>query len=62
VLAPFDALHRNGSTEVTTLNTTNSTLETVCETLAIIAIGATLAIVICAGICDMPILDFLSLV
>jgi hypothetical protein len=59
VLAPFDALHRNGSTEVTTLNTTNSTLETACETLAILVIGATLAIVIGASLADLPILDFL---
>jgi hypothetical protein len=62
VLLPFDALHRNGSTEVTTLNPTNSTIETLGEILAILAIGSGLAIMLGAWFADLPVLDFLLLV
>jgi hypothetical protein len=42
-----------------TVNTTNSTLETVCEIVAIFAIGSGLAIMLGAWFADLPILDFL---
>jgi hypothetical protein len=47
------------STEVTTLNSTNRRSETVLTVLAVIAIGAWLAIIIGAWFADMTIVNFL---